>query len=253
MLFLCKSVTLRNYTNSWKILLRMCPTFFSFTVNSKETIFSGKPKSYWIGFYINIKDVFICKNVCDTVKLGSLGTFKVASEALSQITKMLASRRDFYCATKVTTEIHFLNGLWVMTHQIYIFMKVFWSNQAIFVLWYNSCVHWHALTVGFGDCDSSLLSFLLSRWCYLSSKEKFKLALYHSVWHFDIFSWVVTNKEIIQEKQNPGCCLVNSMCLEMQSEDCPWFLYCAPLCDTLAYCSCTTAAPFTAHTEQQLQ
>lgn len=96
--------------------------FFSFTIGSKETVFSGKPKSYWVGFYTNVKDVFICKNICDTVNLGLLGTFTLASEALSQVTKMLASRRDFYCATKVTIEIHFLNDVWVMTHQIYIFM-----------------------------------------------------------------------------------------------------------------------------------
>jgi len=34
--------------------------------------------------------------------------------------------------------------------------------------WYNNRVYWHTLTVDFGYCDS-LLSFLLSGWCYLSS------------------------------------------------------------------------------------
>lgn len=38
-----------------------------------------------------------------------------------------------------------------MTHQIYILKYVLWSNQAVFMPWYNNCVHWRALTVGFGD------------------------------------------------------------------------------------------------------
>lgn len=45
-------------------------------------------------FYTNIKDVFICKYICDTVNPGSLGTFRVALEA--ELTKILASRKDFY-------------------------------------------------------------------------------------------------------------------------------------------------------------
>lgn len=61
-------------------------------------ISSGTPKSYWVGFYTNIKDVFICKHICDTVNPGSLGTFRVALEA--KLTKILASRKDFYCAVE---------------------------------------------------------------------------------------------------------------------------------------------------------
>lgn len=64
-------------------------------------IFSGTPKSYWVVFYTNIKDVFICKYICDTVNPGSLGTFRVALEA--ELTKILASRKDFYWAVETKT------------------------------------------------------------------------------------------------------------------------------------------------------